>query len=98
MATQQDDWSKPSAMAIPKGGYFELKQGNYGPIFPKTPANYGFTIIAKVKPGREEAVRAYGKTLEQGIKADPFLLDPLKLHFLRWVLFDIGKDTYFMYQ
>ena len=22
----------------------------------------------------------------------------LKLHYLRWVLFDIGKDTYFMYQ
>ena len=22
----------------------------------------------------------------------------LKLHYLRWVLFDIGKETYFMYQ
>ena len=22
----------------------------------------------------------------------------LKLHYLRWVLFDIGADTYFMYQ
>ena len=22
----------------------------------------------------------------------------LKLHYLRWVMFDIGKDTYFMYQ
>ena len=26
------------------------------------------------------------------------MLAPLKLHYLRWVLFDIGKDTYFMYQ
>jgi hypothetical protein len=25
-------------------------------------------------------------------------LAPLQLHFLRWVLFDIGRDTYFMYQ
>ncbi len=34
------DWSKPAAMAIPKGGYFEdkVEQGRYGPIFPKTPA------------------------------------------------------------
>ena len=42
-------------MAIPKEGYFKLEQGRYGPIYPRTPANYGFTIIAKVKPGREEA-------------------------------------------
>ena len=60
------DWTKPAAMAIPKEGYFKLEQGRYGPIFPKTPANYGFTIIAKIKPGREEAVRAYGKTIENG--------------------------------
>src|SRR5271169_2474492 len=39
------DWTKPAAMAIPKEGYFTLEQGRYGPIFPKTPANYGFTII-----------------------------------------------------
>jgi hypothetical protein len=52
------DWTKPAAMAIPKEGYFKLEQGRYGAIFPKTPANYGFTIIAKIKPGREEAVRA----------------------------------------
>ncbi len=42
-------------MAIPKEGYFKLEQGRYGPIFPRTPANYGFTVIAKVKPGREDA-------------------------------------------
>ena len=48
------DWTKPAAMAIPKEGYFKLEQGRYGPIFPKTPANYGFTLIAKIKPGREE--------------------------------------------
>ena len=48
-------------MAIPKEGYFKLEQGRYGPIFPKTPANYGFTLIAKIKPGREAAIRAYEK-------------------------------------
>jgi hypothetical protein len=92
------DWTKPAAMAIPKAGYFQLEQGRYGPIFPKSPANYGFTIIAKIKPGREETIRSYGKTIENAVAGDPFVLAPLKLHYLRWVLFNIGGDTYFMYQ
>jgi hypothetical protein len=92
------DWTKPAAMALPKEGYFTLEQGRYGPIFPKTPANYGFTIIAKIKAGREEVIRAYGKKIESAIAGDPFVLAPLKLHYLRWVLFNIGGDTYFMYQ
>jgi len=97
-AAHTNDWTKPAAMAIPKQGYFKLEQGRYGPIFPKTPANYGFTIIAKIKPGREETIRQYGRTIEQGIADDPSLLAPLRLHYLRWVLFDIGNETYFMYQ
>ena len=28
----------------------------------------------------------------------PEVLAPLKLHYLRWVLFEIKGDTYFMYQ
>jgi hypothetical protein len=92
------DWTKPAAMALPKEGYFKLEQGRYGPIFPKTPANYGFTIIAKVKPGREQVIRDYGKTIESAIAAEPNFLAPLRLHYLRWVLFNIGSETYFMYQ
>ena len=92
------DWTKPAAMAIPKEGYFTLEQGRYGPLFPKTPANYGFTLIAKVKPGREETIRAYGKTIENAIAANPFALAPLRLHYLRWVLFNIGGEPYFIYQ
>ena len=98
-ATAAADWTKPAAMAIPKEGYFKLEQGRYGPIFPRTPANYGFTIIAKVKPGREQAVRDYGKTIEKAIAENPSVLAPLKLHYLRWVLFNIGGgEPYFMYQ
>ena len=52
---KQNDWSKPAAMAIPKEGFFKLEQGRYGPLFPNTPACHGFTIIAKVNPGREQA-------------------------------------------
>ena len=48
-------------MAIPKEGYFKLEQGRYGPVYPRTPACYGFTIIAKIKPGREATIREYGE-------------------------------------
>jgi hypothetical protein len=87
-------------MAIPKEGYFkdQVEEGRYGPIFPKTPANYGFSVIGKVKPGREQAVRDYGKTIEAAVTADPFVLAPLKLHYLRWILFDVGSGPHFMYQ
>jgi hypothetical protein len=97
-ATSTGGWTKPAAMAIPKEGYFKVEQGRYGPIYPRTPANYGFTVIAKVKPGRENAVRAYGKTFEDAVKGDPNLLATLRLHYLRWVLFDVGSGLHFMYQ
>jgi hypothetical protein len=97
-APTSQDWTKPAAMAIPKDGYFKLEQGRYGPIYPKTPACYGFTLIAKIKPGQEAAIREYGNLIEKTIAGLPNGLEVLKLHYLRWVLFDIGKDTYFMYQ
>jgi hypothetical protein len=52
--TQKVDGTKPAAMAIPKGGFFKdkVEQGRYGPIFPKSPACYGFSILAKIIPGR----------------------------------------------
>ncbi|MEV5012155.1 hypothetical protein AB0K74_34200 [Streptomyces sp. NPDC056159] len=86
---------KPQAVVIPKEAD-HLEQGKYGPVFPKTPACYGFNIIANVKPGRAEAIREYGYTLARALEQDPYLLAPLKLHYLRWVLFD--DDKRFMYQ
>jgi hypothetical protein len=97
-ASGAPDWTKPAAMSIPKEGYFELEQGRYGPVYPRTPANYGFTVIAKVKPGREQAIREYGKTIEGAVKGTPAVLAPLRLHYLRWVLFDVGSGLHFMYQ
>ena len=79
----------PVAMAIPPKGYTTEIPGRYGPTFPKTPANYGFTIIAKIKPGTEEEIRAYGKTVEDAVAGAPDFLAPLQLHYLRWVLFPI---------
>ena len=85
-------------MAIPKEGYFELERGRYGPVYPRTPACYGFSIIAKVKEGREETVRAYGKTDRGDDRGAARRLAPLRLHYLRWVLFDVGSGLHFQYQ
>ena len=97
---KQDDWMKPSAMAIPKGGYFEdkVEQGRYGPIFPKSPANYGFSIMAKIIPGREDVFYGYAKSIEKTIADTPDALAILKLHYLRWLLIPIKGETYMMYQ
>jgi hypothetical protein len=94
------DWSKPAAMAVPKGGFdpADAQQGRYGPIFPKSPACYGFSILAKIIPRREDVFYGYAKTIEKTIAAQPDALAVLKLHYLRWVLFPIKGETYFMYQ
>ena len=75
-----------------------MEQGRYGPIFPKTPACYGFSILAKVIPGHEEAFYEHARTIEKTIAAQPDALAVLKLHYLRWLMFPIKGETYFMYQ
>src|SRR5260370_41616591 len=93
--TQQGDWTQPAAMAIPKGGVFKdkVQQGRYGPIFPKSPACYGFTIIAKIIPGREEVFYEYAKNIEKAVAGQPDCLAVLKLHYWRWGLFPIKGGT-----
>ena len=88
-------WDKPAAVAIPKHDD-SWPVGKHGPVWPRTPACYGFTIIANVKPGTADAIRGYGEKIANALKGSPDLLAPLKLHYLRWVLFD--DDTRFMYQ
>jgi len=71
--TQQGEWIKPAAMAIPKGGVDKdkVQQGRYGPIFPKTPACHGFSILAKIIPGREDVFYEYAKNIEKTVAAQP---------------------------
>jgi hypothetical protein len=88
---------KPQAMAIPRETT-HLAKGKYGPVFPKTPACYGFTVIAKIVPGREAVFYQYAQNIEKTLTSQPDYLAPLKLHYLRWVLFPIKGETYFMYQ
>ena len=88
---------KPQAMALTQEPS-TLEQGKYGPIFPRTPACHGFTIIAKIIPGREPVFHEYAQNIEKAVAGAPNVLAPLKLHYLRWVLFPINNETYFMYQ
>ena len=88
---------KPAAMAIPHETD-HLPQGKYGPIYPKSPSCYGFSILAKIIPGREPVFHEYARNIEKAVAAQPNILAPLKLHYLRWVLFPINGETYFMYQ
>ena len=97
-ANTQKDWTKPAAMAIPKEGYFKKEEGRYGPVFPRTPASYGFSILAKIIPGREPVFYEYAAKIEKAVADQPDCLAVLKLHYLRWVLFPIKGETYFMYQ
>src|SRR3954449_12236546 len=96
----KQDWTKPAAMAIPKGGFNKESavQGRYGPIFPQSPACYGFSILAKIIPGREPVFHEYARTIEKAVAELPDCLAVLKLHYLRWILFPIKGETYFMYQ
>src|SRR5258707_2004695 len=84
---------KREAAALPRTDE-EIGTGMYGSVMPKTPAN-GFTIIAKVKPGCAATIRAYAASVEKAVQENPRVLAPLRLHYLRWVLFD--NDTRFMY-
>lgn len=68
--------------------------GRYGSAFPKTVVP-GFTLICPIKPGRANDLRAAGGRLAKAVLADPYVLAPLALHYLRWAIFD--NDTRFIY-
>jgi hypothetical protein len=96
--SDNQSWKKPAAMALSEDGLAKLEQGRYGPIYPKTPGNYGFTIIAKIKPGSKPNFHKYADNIETAVAGSPDVLAVLQLHYLKWVLFDINGETYFMYQ
>jgi len=54
--------------------------------------------MAKIIPGREEVFYEYARNIEQAVAGQPDVLAVLKLHYLRWVLFPIKGENYFMYQ
>ena len=84
---------KPGAALYPDENVKPV-MGRYGSQFPKTVAN-GFTLIAPIKPGKADEIRAAGARLATAVLSDPYILAPLALHYLRWIIFD--NDTRFGY-
>jgi hypothetical protein len=83
----------PLAEAYPRPGE-KPTPGRYGSTEPMTLAN-GMTLICRVKPGRADAIRQAGLAVAKAVAADPNALATLRLHYVRWILFD--NDTRFIY-
>ena len=98
--SKTEDWSKPAAMAIPKGGYFQdkIEQGRYGPIFPKTPASYGFSIVAKIIPGRERRLLQIRQKHRGNDRGPAGRSGCLAAALPALGALSYQGDTYFMYQ
>ena len=97
---KQEDWAKPAALAIPQGGVFKEKV-EARPL--RTDLSQDSRVLRLLgdregEAGSEQAIREYGKTVEAAVKGDPTVLAPLRLHYLRWVLFDVGSGLHFQYQ
>ena len=58
----------PQAMALPPRDRSPAAREVLAPSLPKTPACYGFSILAKIIPGRESVFHGYAKTLEASTK------------------------------
>jgi hypothetical protein len=79
----KNGWSTPAALALPKRDTLRKKRSLWTNIPPDSRKLWLY-YYCEVKPGREEAIREYGKTIEAAVKANPEFLGPLKLHYLRW--------------
>jgi hypothetical protein len=58
----------------------------------------GIVTAAKLMPFAGiafDTIREHGKTIEAAITETPDFLAPLRLHYLRWLLFDIGDGLTF---
>ena len=98
--SKQQDWTQPAAMAIPKGGFSKdkVEQGRYGPIFPRVQPATASRFSRESSPVGRTCSTIMPKTIEKTVASQPDCLAVLKLHYLRWILFPINGDTYFMYQ
>jgi hypothetical protein len=81
----------------PEGGLL-LENGRFGPLYPKTPARHGFTLIASARVGGGRGAPVRGHHRKGDHRQTRCARGCSELHHLRWVLFQIDQDMYFMYQ
>ena len=69
-----------------------------GRCHPGRPPTTASRSLRRSSLAREPVFYEYSRKLEKAVADKPDCLAVLKLHYLRWVLFPIKGDTYFMYQ
>ncbi len=69
-----------------------------GRSFPKHRRAMGSPSWRRSSPAGRRPFTSIGATIEKAVAEQPSCLAVLKLHYLRWVLFPVKGDTYFMYQ
>ena len=99
-AGNQQDWTKPAAMAIPKGESSRIRWNRADTVrsFPKLRRATASRSSRKSSPEGRSVSTSMPETSRRPSRSQPDCLAVLKLHYLRWVLFPIKGETYFMYQ
>ena len=70
-----------------KGYLGKPEQGRYGPIFPRLPRAMASPSSQRSSPAVRKPLQT-AKHIEEAVAGLPDCLAVLKLHYLRWVLFD----------
>ena len=97
--TTGQDWTKPAAMAIPPEGYFTEERGRYGPVYPRTPACHGFSIIAKVEGGPRGSGPRVREDHRGDHRGEPGGVGAAAVcTTCAGMLFDVGSGLHFQYQ
>ena len=96
----QNDWTKPAAMAIPKGGSSKTRWNRAGTArsFPRLRRATASRSSRRSCPAASRTSTSMPRRSRRRWPRRRTALAVLKLHYLRWVLFDIKGETYFMYQ
>ena len=87
-------------MAIPKGGFFKdkVEQGQIRTDLSQDSGVLWLLDPREDHPRKGRALLRVCQEHREGGGGQPDCLAVLKLHYLRWVLFPIKGETYFMYQ
>ena len=79
----------------PEGGILQTREGKIWPDLSQDPR---VLWLHDHREGQARQRERRPRVWEETIAGLPDALAVLKLHYLRWVLFDIKGETYFMYQ
>ncbi len=98
MSFSDDDAATPRALAIPRQGYFTREEGVMAWCIQEPPPITDLQSLPRSSLGPGKKFERMARLFNRYCWTNSNAFAPLKLHFLRWALFDIGVETFFMYQ